>query len=111
MTRLSALTMLTAIVDDLNADEIEVLCWHAEKIRRGAAKHGPMQLDTDPRDFHGKEIREELMDAASYYIMGAIREERRRHAEAARAVNGMGRADTPTSAGLIDDPCGDSGEA
>lgn len=98
MTRIQALTTLTAIVDELNGDEIEVLARFAAKIRNGSRKHGPMCLDADTRHWQ-REIQAERADAACYGYMEEIQEERRKAAAASAGVNGIGSVD-PIVAGL-----------
>ena len=79
MNRDDAHRALLALTDRMNADELEVLGRFARKIVNGAAKHGPMSLDTDTRDW-AVEIQEEMTDAACYMHMREIQYERRMNA-------------------------------
>jgi len=71
---------LTALTQKMNADELEVLALVARKIVNGSAKHGPMALDTDTRNWP-KEIQDERIDAALYGYMEQIQTERRKARE------------------------------
>ncbi len=53
-------------------DKIDLLC--ARKMQDGRAKHGCLNLETDPRNFR-LEASEELLDAINYLRLGAARGE------------------------------------
>ena len=57
---------LDRAVAQLGPDEVFVLARIAERLTAGAKVYGPLQLATDPRDFRGKEAREEVEDALVY---------------------------------------------
>ncbi len=60
----------------LNADELEVARYFISKIIRGKAKHGPLDLDTDTRDWLAESV-EERVDDAAYSIMSLVQRNRR----------------------------------
>ncbi len=77
MTLEQATAALAVLTKQMNADELELLGLVALKIVNGSAKHGPMQLDTDTRDFD-VEMQAERIDLALYGYMDQIRRDRRK---------------------------------
>jgi hypothetical protein len=64
--RFQALIALDHAVTSLGADEVLVLARIAHRLQGGTKVYGPLRLASDPRDFRGKEAREELEDALVY---------------------------------------------
>ena len=77
---------LLALTDRMNGDELEVLTRFAQKIVRGAEKHGPMLLDSDTRHWPA-EMQDERADLACYGYMEQIQAERQAHR--ARVIAGL----------------------
>jgi hypothetical protein len=59
------LLSVRAQLGHLNADELEAIEYLVKKLLDGKAKHGPLVLDGDPRNW-SDEIVEELADAQFY---------------------------------------------
>jgi hypothetical protein len=66
------LLSLQSIAARLNADELEALVFVAQKLEAGIAKHGHLDLNTDPRNWRA-EAREEMADCALYFAFEAIK--------------------------------------
>lgn len=66
---------LMAAVDQLGADELEVLCEVAAGLVAGRAVYGELRLSTDRRDFD-RETLDEMRDGLGYAAMAAIRRRR-----------------------------------
>ena len=71
-TRLSA---AHADLDLLNSDELEAIQYLIAKLLAGKAKHGPLDLSSDGRDFLAETV-EEYADAAFYVAFGAMKQRR-----------------------------------
>jgi hypothetical protein len=67
--------VLDGVVDALGVDEICVLVRIAERLAEGARTYGPLRLAQDPREFRGKEAREELEDALVYLACAWLKSE------------------------------------
>lgn len=76
MTRIEAITRLTEITDQLNADELRVLAKFGRKILKGSVKHGHMDLINDTRDWT-LEQQDERVDDACYGYMREVQAEMR----------------------------------
>lgn len=59
----------------LNADELEAAEMLIDKLLAGKAKHGPLDLDTDQRDWFA-EIAAEQLDTAFYMMFALIQRKR-----------------------------------
>lgn len=59
----------------LNADELGAMHYLMSKLLAGNAKHGPLDLDTDQRDWDAETL-EEQADAAFYQTFKAIQRRR-----------------------------------
>lgn len=59
----------------LNADELEAIDLLLEKLLAGKAKYGPLDLDTDQRDWLAEIVGEQL-DTAFYVIFALIQRRR-----------------------------------
>ncbi len=66
MRRFSARDALDAVLDTLDTDELRVLTAIATRLQRGAQIYGPLNLETDKRDF-ATEGHEELRDYLVYF--------------------------------------------
>lgn len=65
------LTRLTAVAEQLGADELNVLLLVAERLVKGRKIYGPLQVATDRRDFT-REALEEAADLAVYAAAGLL---------------------------------------
>jgi hypothetical protein len=69
MTRAGLYDRITAKLDALNDDELEVVLSVVDGIAGpGRTVYGPMQLASDPRDFD-EELRQEVRDGLVYVAM------------------------------------------
>lgn len=59
----------------LNADELEAIEVFVDKLIAGKLKHGPLDLDTDQRDWLD-EIKQEMVDGAFYAVFAVIQRKR-----------------------------------
>lgn len=68
---------LSALVEQLADEELEILAWIAARLLAGQKTYGKVNLEKDSRDFL-HERAEELADAIVYTAMDAIRRDCRR---------------------------------
>jgi hypothetical protein len=64
-----------AVVDDLGADDVQVLVRIAQRLRRGAESYGALDIAADNRAFRSQEAREELEDALVYLACAWLKSE------------------------------------
>lgn len=76
MTHHDRLTAATADLRRLNADELEAVHYLIAKLITGSAKHGPLALATDRRDWPS-EMLEEYADALFYAAFASVQRQRR----------------------------------
>lgn len=69
------ITRVAVKLGQLNADELEALEMLLDKLLAGKAKHGPLDLDTDQRDWLA-EMSEEAFDGAFYAAFAIIQRKR-----------------------------------
>ena len=90
---------LAAVARRLAGDELEVLVLIARRLDAGRASYGDLDVRRDRRDFVA-EATDELVDAAAYLAMGALRSARRA-ADSSAAVVGE---DSSTATGPLGKP-------
>lgn len=95
MTRIEAITRLTEITDQLNADELRVLAKFGRKILNGSIKHGHMDLINDTRNWD-IEQQDERVDDACYGYMREVQAEMRAEKRAATDPASVGLREAPT---------------
>lgn len=69
-------TAIAHRLEGLNADELEVVGAFVARMWRGRESYGPLDLDSDQRDF-SHEAEEEALDLAAYGILRGLRRARR----------------------------------
>ena len=67
---------LDAVVQTLGHDELRVLTRIAARLQHGQAHYGLLNVERDPRDFGGKEAREEIEDFLAYAACAWLKESR-----------------------------------
>lgn len=76
MTHHERLTVATADLRKLNADELEAVHYLIRKLIAGARKHGALALASDRRDWPS-EMLEEYADALFYAAFASVQRQRR----------------------------------
>jgi hypothetical protein len=71
----AARAALDGVVRSLGRDEIRVLTFIAGRLAVGQRQYGPLLLAVDPREFRGKEAREEIEDALVYLACAWLKAE------------------------------------
>ncbi len=71
----AARATLTGLTCELGDDEVRVLTRIAERLLGGQATYGQLHLALDPREFRGKEAREEVEDALVYLACAWLKAE------------------------------------
>lgn len=69
------ITRVAVKIGLLNADELEALEMLLDKLLAGKAKHGPLDLDTDTRDWLAEIVGEQL-DTSFYAVFALIQRKR-----------------------------------
>jgi hypothetical protein len=72
-------TLLEQTIADLgrlNADELEAVAYLVAKLLAGSAKHGPLHLASDRRDWPSEMV-EEYADALFYAAFASVQRQRR----------------------------------
>ncbi len=75
----------------LNADELEAVQFFISKCLAGKAKHGPLDLDSDDRDWL-EEIVQEQADSGFYFVFWLMKTRRARAAANRKVAEAMDRA-------------------